>query len=243
MPFTKDNVAEIIAELEARDWQERLSWLSEQEGNVSFSSSLGLEDQVITDVIANDYLSIRIFTLDTGRLFEETYALLDETMERYKVSIETYHPDPDALAKYVQADGINGFYKSVESRKACCFVRKVEPLTRALKDVNCWVSGLRREHSDHRSDLPIAEWDDAHQLVKCYPLIDVELEEIEAYIVQHKVPYNALHDQGFPSIGCAPCTRAIQPGEPLRAGRWWWEDESAQECGLHMVNGRLVRAN
>ncbi|MGB1539992.1 MAG: phosphoadenylyl-sulfate reductase, partial [Rickettsiales bacterium] len=176
----------------------------------------------------------------TGRLFEETYTLLQQTVDSYGVPIRAYYPDPLALETFVNEQGINGFYNSVENRKACCFIRKVEPLARALDGVDIWISGLRREHSDHRQDLPVAEWDAANNLIKFYPLIDVSEEAVKSYIATHNIPYNPLHDQGFPSIGCAPCTRAIGVGEHPRAGRWWWE-QGEQECGLHVKDGKLVR--
>ncbi len=141
----------------------------------------------------------------------------------------------------VNRQGINGFYESVEKRKACCFVRKVEPLNRALEGVDIWISGLRREHSDNRSDLPVVEYDAGRDIIKVYPLVDISEADVKAYIQNHAIPYNPLHDQGFPSIGCAPCTRAVAPGEHARSGRWWWEQENEQECGLHIKDGKLVR--
>ncbi len=228
--------------LETLPWQERLKALS---GATAFSTSLSYEDQVITHLIASDDLPYRIFTLDTGRLFEETHKVAQETRSKYpNIMIETFYPDAVATQDLVRRQGINGFFESVDKRKACCHVRKVEPLGRALAGVEIWISGLRRAHSSGRRDLPIAEMDAGHNVLKFYPLIDVEDDVLWDYIRAHEIPYNELHDKGFPSIGCAPCTRAVAHGEDMRAGRWWWEQEDAnQECGLHLVNGKLVRVN
>lgn len=224
-------------------WEERLKLLQEYADlNIAFSSSFSYEDQAITHVIATHDLPVRVFTLDTGRLFEETHDVISETEKRYPdLQLETYYPDALSTQELVADQGINGFRDSIEKRKACCFTRKVEPLNRALEGVDIWISGLRHEHSDNRSALPPAEVDEARGIIKFYPLIDVLEAEVKPYIQQNNIPYNALHDKGFPSIGCAPCTRAVSKGEHPRAGRWWWESEDAQECGLHMVNGRLVR--
>lgn len=201
-------------------------------GKVVFSTSLGQEDQVITQLITSQNLPIQIFSLDTGRLFSETLELLARTESRYKTRIKVYYPDTVAVEKLVADNGINGFYESVENRKSCCFVRKVEPLKRALEGNEVWVTGLRAEQSANRSAMKRIEWDEANQILKYNPLLDWSFEEMMAYIKNHKIPYNPLHDKGFISIGCAPCTRAILPGEDARAGRWWWE-ESKKECGLH----------
>ncbi|KIC93950.1 phosphoadenosine phosphosulfate reductase [Flavihumibacter solisilvae] len=212
---------------------ERLAHISSlfPEG-VVFSSSLGQEDQVITHLVARQQLPVNIFTLDTGRLFQESYDLLDRTSARYKVGIRVFFPDAARVEAMVAEKGANSFYESVENRKECCFIRKVEPLNRALKGAKVWVTGLRAEQSENRHNLPFAEWDEAHQLIKVNPLLDWTLEQMLAFIEEQNIPYNALHDKGFPSIGCAPCTRAIEPGEDIRAGRWWWE-ASQKECGLH----------
>jgi phosphoadenosine phosphosulfate reductase len=199
---------------------------------VVFSTSLGQEDQVITALIASQNLPIQIFSLDTGRLFPETLELLARTESKYKTRIKVYYPQTASVEKWVADNGINGFYESVENRKSCCFVRKVEPLKRALAGNQVWITGLRAEQSANRSDMKHIEWDEANQIIKYNPLLDWTFEEMIAYIAAHKIPYNPLHDQGFISIGCAPCTRAILPGEDARAGRWWWED-SKKECGLH----------
>lgn len=203
-------------------------------GKVCFSTSLGQEDQVLTDLICRHELPVRIFSLDTGRLFNEAYELLDRTTARYKRKIALYFPEPADVETYVQDKGINGFYESVENRKACCHIRKVLPLNRALQGMDVWITGLRAEQSDNRQDMPLLEWDESRRLYKFNPLINWSYEEMMAYIREWNVPYNPLHDKGFVSIGCAPCTRAIEPGEHPRAGRWWWET-SQKECGLHGV--------
>lgn len=212
---------------------ERLKYICEQyaEG-VVFSTSLGQEDQVITHSIARQSLPVSIFTLDTGRLFQETYDLLDRTIARYKVQIKAYFPDTSKVESLVTQKGPNSFYESVDNRKECCFIRKVEPLKRALKGASVWITGLRAEQSENRQSLPFAEWDEVHQLVKVNPLLDWSYDQMLQFIKEENIPYNKLHDLGFLSIGCAPCTRAVEPGEDIRAGRWWWE-ASKKECGLH----------
>lgn len=199
---------------------------------VVFSTSLGQEDQVITQLIASQNLPIQIFSLDTGRLFPETLELLARTESKYKTRIKVYYPESTSVEKLVNQIGINGFYDSVENRKSCCFARKVEPLKRALAGNEIWITGLRAEQSENRSEMKKIEWDEGNQIIKYNPLLDWTFDEMISYIQEHKIPYNPLHDQGFISIGCAPCTRAILPGEDARAGRWWWED-SKKECGLH----------
>ncbi|PWJ44530.1 phosphoadenylyl-sulfate reductase [Sediminitomix flava] len=202
-------------------------------GKVVFSTSLGQEDQVITDMIFKNDIPVSIFTLDTGRLFQETYNLLDSVKRIYKKPIKVYFPKTESIQKLVEEKGPNSFYQSVENRKECCFIRKVEPLQRALKGNAIWVTGLRAGQSDARQDLDSLEWDEANQIIKFHPLIDWSFDEMINYLEEHQVPYNSLHDKGFPSIGCAPCTRAVREGEDIRAGRWWWET-SKKECGLHL---------
>lgn len=209
-------------------------------GGVVFSSSLGQEDQLLTDVIARNHLPVKIFTIDTGRLFNETYELLDRTTARYKTPIQVYFPEAKDVETFVAEKGINGFYESVDNRKECCFIRKVKPLNRALAGAKVWITGLRAEQSGNRKDMPMIEWDEQKQLYKFNPLIRWNYEEMIDYINENNVPYNRLHDKGFISIGCAPCTRAIEPGEDARAGRWWWET-SQKECGLHSDNAMLVK--
>lgn len=199
---------------------------------VVFSSSLGQEDQVLTDMIYKNGLPVKIFTIDTGRLFNETYELLDRTNARYRNNMQVYFPEAADVESFVQEKGINAFYESVENRKACCFIRKVIPLNRALKGAKVWITGLRSEQSENRQDMPMIEWDEQRQLYKFNPLINWTYEQMMTYITEQNVPYNTLHDKGFISIGCAPCTRAIETGEHPRAGRWWWES-SQKECGLH----------
>lgn len=201
---------------------------------VVFANSLGAEDMLLTDLIAREQLPIPLFVLDTGRLPEETLTLLAEVRERYPhLQLRVYYPQAEALQAYVQEQGINAFYQSVAQRKACCQVRKLEPLARALQGQKAWITGLRREQSVTRDEVEFLAWDDANQLYKLNPLADWKESEIWSYIKQFDVPYNVLHDQHYPSIGCAPCTRAISVGEDVRAGRWWWENPENKECGLH----------
>lgn len=206
---------------------------------VVFSSSLGQEDQVITDIIFKNNLPVKIFTIDTGRLFNETYELLDRTTARYKKNIEVFFPEAIAVEQFVNTKGINSFYESVDNRKECCFIRKVKPLNRALKGAKVWITGLRAEQSGNREQMPMIEWSEEKQLYKFNPLIHWSYNEMMEYIKKHNVPYNHLHNNGFISIGCAPCTRAIEPGEDARAGRWWWET-SQKECGLHESKTKIV---
>lgn len=203
-------------------------------GEVCFSTSLGQEDQVLTDVIASHQIPIRIFTIDTGRLFQETYELLDKTVARYKIPVTIYFPNGTSTEAMVNQHGINLFYESSELRKKCCEIRKVEPLNRALAGARVWITGLRADQTSFRKDLPIVEWLEEKQMYKVNPLIHWTYESVINHLQTHSVPYNPLHDAGFISIGCAPCTRAISPGEDPRAGRWWWES-SQKECGLHLV--------
>lgn len=204
-------------------------WLPQQ---IVFSSSLGQEDQVLTDIIFKNNLPVKIFTIDTGRLFNETYELLDRTTARYDKQVKVYFPESEDVEEFVATKGINSFYESIENRKACCHIRKVKPLNRALKNAKVWITGLRAEQSSNRHDMPMVEWADDKQLYKFNPLIHWTYDDVLAYLKEYNVPYNFLHDRGFISIGCAPCTRAIEPGEDARAGRWWWET-SQKECGLH----------
>jgi phosphoadenosine phosphosulfate reductase len=203
-------------------------------GSVVFSSSLGQEDQVITDAIFKNNFSIKVFTIDTGRLFNESYELLEKTVARYKKNIAVYFPEASDVEEYVKEKGVNGFYTSTVNRKSCCHIRKVKPLNRALLDAKVWITGLRNDQSENRSAMKMIEWMDDRQLYKFNPLINWSYDEVMDYLKEFNVPYNRLHDQGFVSIGCAPCTRAIMPGEDARAGRWWWET-SQKECGLHQT--------
>ena len=206
-----------------------------------FASSFGLEDMVVLDLIARDGLGIPIFMLDTGRLPKETLALVERVRKHYGLEVATYHPWPGAVDAYVEEYGIDGFYDTVEARKACCGIRKVEPLRRALAGKRAWITGLRREQSDTRTDVAESGHDDVYRLWKFNPLVDWSLDETRQYLADNRVPYNPLHDRGYPSLGCEPCTRAIKPGEHPRAGRWWWEQEGARkECGLHEIPIKVV---
>ncbi|WP_259069661.1 phosphoadenylyl-sulfate reductase [Mucilaginibacter sp. X4EP1] len=202
---------------------------------VVFSTSFGWEDQVITHMIFTNNLPIKIFTLETGRLFPETYYVWNRTMEIYGKPIHAYYPQHELLEQMVNSKGPSSFYESVENRKECCGIRKIEPLKRALAGNKCWITGIRAEQSANRQHMENVEWDEQNQLVKYHPIYNWTLDEVKEYIKKYNIPYNTLHDKGFPSIGCAPCTRAVQPGEDFRAGRWWWEDQSKKECGLHEV--------
>jgi len=201
----------------------------------AFATSFGAEDMVLLDLIASHARQISVFTLDTGRLPEETYRLMAEVRDRYPVAVQVYCPDTADLERYINLNGPDAFYRSVAQRKDCCHVRKVEPLARALDGKKAWVTGLRREQSPTREGLAIRQHDEAHGIEKFNPLLDWSWDEVRTYIVGRDVPYNALHDSGYPSIGCAPCTRAVEPGEDIRAGRWWWEDANSKECGLHVA--------
>jgi phosphoadenosine phosphosulfate reductase len=222
---------EIIQALSPAD---ALQLLSKQFGNaVVFSTSFGLEDQAISHLIFSQDLAVEVFTLDTGRMFPETYSTWERTLEKYKQPIHAYYPNAEDIQKLVTEKGPNSFYESVDNRKQCCFIRKVEPLKRALSGKQLWITGLRAEQSPDRQQISQLEWDEANQIIKFHPLLYWTWEQLKAFIKDNQVPFNALHDKGFVSIGCAPCTRAIKPGEDFRAGRWWWEDASKKECGLH----------
>jgi phosphoadenosine phosphosulfate reductase len=202
-------------------------------GQSVFSTSFSIEDQVIAHHILKASIPISIFTLDTGRLFAETYSVWSRTNEKYDTKILAYYPDRELLEDYLNERGPNAFYESVANRKDCCHIRKVEPLRRALAGQAVWVTGLRAEHSPERKDHQLIEWDESNKVIKYNPLLHWSTEEVKEYIDENEVPYNSLFDKGFVSIGCAPCTRAVRPGEDFRAGRWWWEDSSKKECGLH----------
>jgi phosphoadenosine phosphosulfate reductase len=199
---------------------------------IAFSTSFGQEDQLISDLIFRNNLNVEVFTLDTGRLFEETYEVYHKTINKYKKQIKAYTPDAQLLEELISEKGPNRFYNSLAERKECCHVRKIEPLKRALRGKRFWVTGLRAAQSENRASLNLLEWDSNFEILKFNPLLNWSLEAVEAYLEEHNVPQNRLHKKGFVSIGCQPCTRAIQPGEDLRAGRWWWES-SKKECGLH----------
>lgn len=230
----KDIVAQYLEKFHGSSPQEILSFfLSEYHGEIAFATSLGAEDQVLTDMICRIDKDARIFTLDTGRLFQETYDILDITEKKYGIKINVYFPDPESVEKMVMQKGINLFYESVENRKLCCHIRKIEPLKRALKGMRVWISGVRKEQSVTRQDSELARWDETQGIIKLLPLVDWTESQVWEYIRENHVPYHELHDKGFPSIGCLPCTRAVKPGESIRSGRWWWELPENKECGLH----------
>ena len=238
---SKEDLERLQSLVAGQDFTGALATIVAEVSAAVLTTSFSLEDQIILHVIAQRRLPVRVATLDTGRLFEETYATHAASLLRYGLPIETYFPDRTAVEALVGRQGPNGFFDSVENRHACCGVRKVEPLGRALAGARLWITGIRREHSAARQDLGSLEWDEGRGLIKFHPLFDLTWDEARAYASANGVPVNPLHDRGFPSIGCAPCTRAIAPGEPMRAGRWWWESEEKKECGLHLKNGRLVR--
>jgi phosphoadenosine phosphosulfate reductase len=203
-------------------------------GKVVFSTSFSWEDQAIGHIIFSNNIPVDVFTLDTGRLFTETYSTWSRTVDMYQQKITAYYPNAKALQDFVEAKGPNSFYESVDNRKQCCFLRKVEPLQRALQGREVWITGIRAEHSNGRHDMPELEWDETNKVIKYHPLLHWTTKEVTDFIAANNVPYNPLHDKGFVSIGCQPCTRAIKPGDDFRAGRWWWEDADKKECGLHV---------
>lgn len=217
-----------------------LAIILREHGPVGFANSFGAEDMVLTDLIAAQHRGIEIFTLDTGRLPAETYDLMQKTRAYYAIDITPYFPRHEQVEAYLQQNGPNGFYQSIDLRKQCCGMRKMEPLRRALAGKKAWITGLRREQAPTRKDLTEMEWDSDNQMLKFNPLIDWTHDDIWAYIREQHVPYNALHDQHYPSIGCAPCTRAIAIGEDIRAGRWWWENPETKECGLHAKKVEVI---
>jgi len=240
------NLAEIAATLDAQfeklDLAARLS-LAASLGRAVFTTSLGVEDQVITAAIGGERVDIVVATLQTGRLFPETLALIDETEDRFGIEICRFGPEQADVDGYAARYGLNGFYDSVEARHACCHVRKLKPLARALEGAVVWVTGLRRGQSGNRASTPFAEYDAERGLLKVNPLADWSLDRINRYVEDHAVPVNPLHKRGYPSIGCEPCTRAIKPGEPERAGRWWWENDDKRECGLHVPEPTVSSLN
>ncbi|MGE0586259.1 MAG: phosphoadenylyl-sulfate reductase [Flavobacteriaceae bacterium] len=227
-------IAGLDRDLAALGLGERLALIARIFGNAVFTTSLGIEDQVISWAVGVHAPSIRLATLQTGRLFPETVALIAETNERFGLKIEEYQPAAADIEAYKGQYGLNGFYDSIEARHACCNFRKVKPLKRALAGADAWITGLRRSQSDNRAHVPFAEWDEANGLVKLNPLADWTVDDMKAAVAANDIPVNPLHARGYPSIGCEPCTRAIRPGEPERAGRWWWENDEKRECGLHV---------
>lgn len=236
--LSTEDVARLSQEFEHKPPQALLEWALEQfHPRIALSSSFGAEDVVLIDMLWRINPKVRVFTLDTLRLPTETYTLIDQIKARYGISVEVFYPNLEAVAQMVEQNGFNLFYRAVEMRKLCCGVRKVEPVERALKDLDAWIAGLRRDQVVTRATTAKVEIDAAHPgKIKLNPLADWNWAQVWDYIKRYQVPYNALHDQDFPSIGCAPCTRAVKPGEDPRAGRWWWElDPAAKECGLHVV--------
>ena len=226
---------EINNYVKGRSPENILEWISNKFGGKAvFSSSLGYEDQAITHMIFSRQLNIKIFTLDTGRLFPETYSVLANTINRYKKNITAYYPQTNSLEKLVNEKGPNSFYESVENRKECCFIRKVEPLRRALSGNEVWITGIRSEQSSDRNASTMAEFDESNNILKVHPILTWSFYDVKDYIHKYNIPYNPLHDRGYVSIGCAPCTRSVKAGEDFRSGRWWWEDNTKKECGLHI---------
>ena len=207
-------------------------------GKIIFTTSFGLEDQAITHMIFDNGIPVEVATLDTGRLFSQTYKVFNETFKKYNKEIHTFFPDNEAVEKMVTEKGPFSFYQSKENRLECCSLRKVIPLTRALKGKECWISGIRADQSENRQNLDWIEYDSNKKIFKFYPLFNWSFEEVQTFVKENNIPYNILHDQGFVSIGCEPCTRAVKPGEDFRSGRWWWENGSEKECGLHITKDK-----
>ena len=229
----KELVEKLNKELENKSTQEVVEFFFKNFEKVALSSSLAAEDQVLTDLMLKENKNATIFTLDTGRLHPETYDVMDATNLKYGVKIDVFFPLNEKVQELYQTQGINGHYESIENRKNCCNIRKIEPLKRALRGLDVWITGLRAAQSVTRVDMPLVEWDENFKVIKVNPLINWQEKDVWDYIKENRVPYNKLHDKGFPSIGCAPCTRAIKDGEDIRAGRWWWENPEHKECGLH----------
>lgn len=237
-------VAYYNEELSSKDSFDVVKWALDLFGDqVLTASSFGAEDQVLTDMVMRADSRGRIITLDTGMLFKESYEVMQETMKRYSLTYEVYFPNSEEVEHFTRSKGPLAIYDDVETRKECCRIRKINPLKRALAGAKAWICGLRQEMSSGRNGTALVEWDSQFGLFKINPLYNWSEEQVWNYIREHELPYNRLHDQGFPSIGCHSCTRAVKPGEDIRAGRWWWEDEGKKECGLHYVDGRLVRKN
>lgn len=227
-------IAQLNKQFENAKPEEIISYfLSEYKGKIALSSSLGAEDQILTHLVASIDKSCRIFTLDTGRLFPETYDLIERTNNKYKIKLEVFFPDYKEVEQMVNTKGINLFYESIENRKECCKIRKLQPLARAFAGLEVWICGLRREQSVTRADMQIVEWDKGNNMLKINPLIAWSEQNVWDYIKENHVPYHALHDKNYPSIGCQPCTMSVKPGADVRSGRWWWENPEHKECGLH----------
>ncbi|MDD2449652.1 MAG: phosphoadenylyl-sulfate reductase [Sulfurimonas sp.] len=230
----RDKVLELNREFKNSDTKEILEFfLKAYKGKIAFSSSFGAEDQVLTEMILKIDADAEIFTLDTARLPYETYDVMDKTNLKYKTKIKVYFPKSSDVENLYKYQGINGFYKSIENRKECCYVRKIAPLKRALEGVEVWITGLRAQQSISRQEMELFEWDEANGVIKLNPLLLWSQEDVWTYIRSKNIPYNALHDKSYPSIGCAPCTRAVEENADIRSGRWWWESPEHKECGLH----------
>lgn len=230
-------IEELKTTLQGLNAKEMLQEIDQLFGsNAVFSTSFGIEDQVITHLLAEIKSATRLITLDTGRLFPETYYVWNRTLEIYRMPIRAYYPNTEAVQALLGEKGPSSFYNSVEDRKECCYIRKIEPLKRAIAGFQIWITGIRADQSANRDLMEFIEWDEGNQIIKIHPLFNWTLAEVETYLKDYFVPYNPLHDKGFPSIGCQPCTRAITAGEDFRAGRWWWEDQSKKECGLHQIS-------
>ena len=226
---------ELSDQLSGKSIEENLAWLGTRfAGRIVFTTSLGIEDQVITHMIFKNDLDIKVATLDTGRLFPQTYDVLSNTISRYRKKITVHFPEYEAVEKMVSEKGPFSFFESKENRMECCRLRKVVPLNRALDGMECWISGIRADQSDNRNQMNWIEYDEAKKLIKFYPLFNWSFEDVNNFIKENNVPYNSLHDKGYVSIGCEPCTRAVKPGEDFRAGRWWWENDGSKECGCHI---------
>ncbi|MBP5536166.1 MAG: phosphoadenylyl-sulfate reductase [Bacteroidales bacterium] len=232
--YSKEEIDTLNERFAAASPQEVLrSFMTQFGDRLALSSSLSIEDQTLTDMMVQIDANVRIFTLDTGRLFPETYNLIDDTNHHYNIHLEVYSPQAEPLQDFVREHGINPFYDSIELRHACCQVRKLEPLKRAFRGLEAWVCGLRHGQSVTRGAMRLVEWDEVHGMLKINPLINWDEAQVWAYIKEHRVPYNELHDKGYTSIGCEPCTRAVRHIDDIRAGRWWWENPDHRECGLH----------
>ncbi|WP_414712988.1 phosphoadenylyl-sulfate reductase [Sphingobacterium sp. UBA6645] len=230
-------IEQLKSDLAGLDAREILTYVNARFGEEAiFSTSFGIEDQVITHLLSEINATTRVFTLDTGRLFPETYYVWNRTLDIYKLPIQAYYPRTEAVEELISTKGPSSFYESTENRKECCFIRKIEPLKRAINGYKVWITGIRAEQSENRDHMEFIEWDEGNQIIKVHPLFNWTLEMVETFLKVNFVPYNPLHDKGFPSIGCQPCTRAIAAGEDFRAGRWWWEDKSKKECGLHVTS-------
>lgn len=228
-----NKINQLLIQTKHLSWQEKLLYLSQNFKNITFSTSFSVEDQVIADFIIHSELNIEIFTIDTGRLPKQTHQVWQSSIRKYGAKFRAYHPAQEETQKYTSANGTNAFYESHDLRKQCCFIRKIEPLQRALQGKDLWISGIRKEHSANRENKDFFEFDEALGLIKFYPLLDESIDDIWAYIKKNSVPFNILYKQGYHSIGCDPCSRAISPGQDIRNGRWWWENNNNKECGLH----------